>query len=253
MKAFIPILALATAAYAGLCAWLYVNQRNMLYFPRPEVYVESAEPIWLDTADARLKIWSVAGAGREAIVYFGGNAEPVHANIEAFRAWFPEHSVYLVNYRGYGGSSGTPNEVDLCADAAAVYDYLDVRHSRISAIGRSLGSGVAACLASQRELAKLALITPFDSVLAVASNLYPFLPVSILLQDTFDSAARAPAIDADVLIMLASEDEVIPMKHGYSLARAFAPDQVRVLEIRGADHIDISEFAEYGTGLREFL
>ena len=253
MKAFIPILALATAAYTALCAWLYVNQRNMLYYPRPEVHVDSAEPIWLDTVDARLKIWSVAGAGSDAIVYFGGNAEPVHHNIDAFRDWFPEHSVYLVNYRGYGGSSGSPDEAGLCADAAAVYDYLDARHARISAIGRSLGSGVAACLASERELDKLALITPFDSVRAVASNLYPFLPVSMLLHDTFDSAARAPAIDAEVLIMLASEDEIIPMEHGYSLARAFAPEQVEILEISGADHIDISEFAEYGTSLREFL
>jgi pimeloyl-ACP methyl ester carboxylesterase len=253
MKAFIPILALATAVYTGLCAWLYVNQRNMLYFPRPEVHVDSAEPLWLETADARLKIWSVAGTGPEAIVYFGGNAESVHLNIDSFREWFPEHSVYLVNYRGYGGSSGTPNEADLCADAAVIYDYLRVRHSRISAIGRSLGSGVAACLASERELVKLALVTPFDSIRAVASDLYPFLPVSALLHDSFDSAARAPAIDADVLIMLASEDEIIPREHGYSLARAFAPDQVDILEIQGADHIDISEFAAYGEGLREFL
>ncbi len=253
MKTLLSILVLGAIVYAGLCAWLYIKQRDMLYFPRPEVHLDSAETIWLDTPGARLKLWRLPGSGRNALVYFGGNAEPVHLNIDTFRAWFPEHNIYFVNYRGYGGSTGTPNETDLCADARAIYDHLRTSYGQISVIGRSLGSGVATCLASQRDIAKLALITPFDSIRAVASNLYPMFPVALLLEDSFDSAAYAAAIEAEVLIMLATEDNVIPIHHGRSLANAFRPNQIRVQEISGADHIDISESVEYGTALREFL
>ena len=158
-----------------------------------------------------------------------------------------------MNYRGSGGSTGDPTEVDLCADAIAVYDYLHRTHDRISVIGRSLGSGVASCLASERHVEKLALVTPFDSILAVAKNIYSIFPVELILKDTFDSAARAPNIDSDVLLILATEDKIVPMHHGHALANAFAPERVTVHEIKDAGHINISDFQDYEMLLREFL
>jgi pimeloyl-ACP methyl ester carboxylesterase len=83
--------------------------------------------------------------------------------------------------------------------------------------------------------------------------MYRLFPVELLLKDRFDSVARAAHISADVLILLATEDGIVPPEHGRNLAEAFDKAQVKVHEIKGADHIDISESPEYGARLREFL
>jgi pimeloyl-ACP methyl ester carboxylesterase len=253
VKTLVTIVTGAAGIWVVLCALLYFGQRSLLYLPKPEVAETIADAIWVETSGARLKLWKLAGSGADAIVYFGGNAEPIEHNLDEFRDWFPEQSVYLVNYRGFGGSSGEPTETGLCTDAHEVFDRLALMHQRISVIGRSLGSGVATCLASARNVEKLALITPFDSVLAVATRMYRLFPVELLLKDRFDSVARAAHISADVLILLATEDGIVPPEHGRNLAEAFDKAQVKVHEIKGADHIDISESPEYGARLREFL
>jgi pimeloyl-ACP methyl ester carboxylesterase len=253
MKALFIILGLGVGVYLALCVGLYFGQRSLLYFPKPEATSALAEAMWLDTAGARLKIWALKRPGDEALIYFGGNAESVEVNIETFHDWFPNHSVYIANYRGSGGSAGKPTEADLCADAIALYDHLSDSHQQISVIGRSLGSGVASCLASERRVTKLALITPFDSILSIAKNIYSWLPVELILKDKFDSSARAARIAADVLVVVASDDRVVPAAHGRALAAAFGPQQVIVREINGANHINVSEFLDYQQALREFL
>ena len=251
-KILLGVAAVVVVTYVGVCAWLYFNQRNILYRPVPEVALSDEDVIWLEQNGVRIKIWHVAGNGDTAIIYFGGNAEPVHLNLDNFRSWFPQHSLYLVNYRGYGGSTGKPTEAGLCQDANAIYDLAKQHHTNIAVMGRSLGSGVAVCLASQRQVAKIALVTPFDSISAVAQNVYPLFPIQQLLKDKFDSAARAKDISAPVLIMLAEKDRVVPAERGRALAAAFE-QPVSTVEIANADHINVSEYREYSKALREFL
>ncbi len=114
----LSILALLIAtAYLGLCAWLYLTQRSQIYFPVPEVNPPGAQSIRLAGGDATLKIWVVERPGPRALIYFGGNAEDVSANLPALASALPGYSLYLVNYRGYGGSTGRPSESALVADA----------------------------------------------------------------------------------------------------------------------------------------
>lgn len=128
-----------------------------------------------------------------------------------------------MHYRGYGGSSGKPSEQALVADALALFDQLQSKYSDITVLGRSLGSGVAVQLAAQRKVTQLLLITPFDSLSALAQRQFPFFPVKWLLKDTYNSVAYAPDINSPTLILLAEQDEIIGRAHSEALYQAFAP------------------------------
>ena len=108
-------------------------------------------------------------------------------------------------------------------------------------------------LAAARDVSKLVLVTPYDSILRIAQGRLPFLPVSWLLEDTFDSLAKAPRVRAPALVLLAELDGSIPRANSERLVAAFAPGQATVITIAGADHNSISEAPEYGRALADFL
>lgn len=254
-------LAVGAAVYAAFGFGLYANQRRMMYFPTtetPDSLVPGAVverlPVAAADAGASLKIWRIGAVDAPAaVIYFGGNAEDVAWNVPAFAAAFPGRAVYLPNYRGYGGSSGAPNEAALLKDALALYDHARARHETIALIGRSLGSAVAAHVAAERAVDKLALITPFDSALNVARGMFPLFPVSLLLKDRYDSAARVADIAAPVLILIAARDRVIVRRRSDALARAFPAAQVSVRVFADANHHNISETAGYAEALAGFV
>ena len=247
-------VSIALLIYVGFCAYIYVSQRNAIYYPTPEVHVPEASDMRLDSDGETLKIWRLAHAdGSSAIIYFGGNAEDVSGNIPEFRNIFPGHDVYLVNYRGYGGSTGSPTEAGLYTDAVATFDELRASYSNISVIGRSLGSGVATYLATARDIDKLILVTPFDSIENVARNAMPLLPVSLLLKDRFDSVGRVADIDAPVLVVTAENDEIITKRRSDALIEAFPNSQVSVEVIPDTGHNTIGMSPQYANALSMFL
>lgn len=248
------VITIVVLMYAGFCAFIYATQRNAIYYPTPEVHVPEVADIRLDSDGETLKIWRLAYAdGSSAIIYFGGNAEEVSGNIPQFRSIFPQHNVYLVNYRGYGGSTGSPSESGLYKDALAVFDEIRSSYTNISVIGRSLGSGVATYLATARDINRLILVTPFDSIENVARNAMPLLPVSLLLKDKFDSIGRVADIDAPVLIVTAENDEVITKRHSDALAGAFPESQVTLEVIADTGHNTIDMSPRYSNVLSMFL
>jgi pimeloyl-ACP methyl ester carboxylesterase len=253
MRTVVSFLITVAVAYLALCAWLYAIQRSQIYFPTAETHYPSAQSVRLESQGERLKVWVVPRGGSQALVYFGGNAEDVAGNIDVFSEAFPEHSLYLVNYRGYGGSSGRPSESGLFADALAVYEHVRARHSAIAVMGRSLGSGVAVYLASQRPVARLVLVTAFDSLVNVAREHFRWLPVGLLLRDRYDSTSRARAVTAPVLVVVAGEDEIIPRVRSEALAAAFAPGQAQVRVMPYVTHNALDLAPGYLGAVRSFL
>lgn len=252
-RAGVVLIAVGLFVYVTICGALYLAQRSLLYHPTPELRSDRADVLSIVTDGAVLKIWQVPNAGDRALLYFGGNAEDVAANIATFAAAFPNTALYFANYRGYGGSTGVPSEKAILADAEILFDRVHAQHPRVAVLGRSLGSGVAVHLAAARDVSKLALITPYDSVLRVAQRQLPFVPVSWLLEDTFDSVAKAPRIRAPVLVLLAEPDRVIPREHSDRLIAAFAPGQAAVRSIAGTDHDSISASPDYVRALAAFV
>lgn len=246
------VVSIIVLAYAGIAALLYISQRSLLYMPTPENTAFDEESIRLQSGGEKIKIWRI-GSGTNALVYFGGNAEDVAWNIPEFRQYFPGHTVYLVNYRGYGGSTGKTTESGLVEDALNIYDMVRRNHEKISIMGRSLGSLVAVQLAAERKLHRLVLITPFDSVLNMAKDIYPIFPVSFLLKDKFDAAARLNEIRAPVLILVAEKDGIIPRERTNAVIDAMPANQVTVRIIEHATHNDIQNSASYTDALISFI
>jgi hypothetical protein len=253
VRNLVYLLLLPVGAYILMCLLLFAGQRSHIYYPVRESNPAGAQSIRLQVTGANLKVWVVRRPGPRAILYFGGNAEDVAYNLAAFTAAFPGHSIFLVNYRGYGGSSGEPTESGLTADAVAVFDELARRHSAISVIGRSLGSGVAAYLASVRDVRRIVLVTPFDSLVNVARAHFRYFPVSLLMLDRYDAGRLAPSIRAPVLIIIAARDEIIPRARSDALAAAFGPARARVTVLKDVGHNDIDGSPQYLESIAEFL
>lgn len=248
------LIKLLLLIYVGLGAYLYIMQRNFIYFPTTESNDPHAQVLTLHSNDEQLKIWVLNPNNANAIFYFGGNAESVEYNIQSLQTWFPHHTLYLMNYRGYGGSTGSPTEAGLYADALALYDQVTKEHKSISVIGRSLGSGIATYLGTTREVIKMALVTPYDSVANVAQASYPMYPMSFLLKDKYDSVSRAQKIQAKVKLLIAENDEMIPRKHSDNLGVALKEANVEVtIEIlTGATH-NFSEDKHYKESLQRLM
>lgn len=253
MRTIESLLVVVAVAYLALCALVYVTQRSQIYFPTPPSHPAGSQELWLESSGQHLKVWVVSRPGSRALLYFGGNAEDVGGNIEEFATAFPQHSLYLVNYRGYGGSTGRPSEAALFADALAVYDLLRADHSSVAVMGRSLGSGVAVFVASKRPVDRLVLVTAFDSLANVARAHLRWLPIGLLMRDRYESASRAHDVKAPVLMILAGEDEIIPPARSEALAEAFAPGQVQVRVLEGRTHNSIDLMPEYLRSVRAFL
>ena len=253
MRNLVYLLLLPVGAYVVICILLFTGQRSHIYFPVPESNPAGAQSVRMQGAGADLKVWVVRRPGPRALLYFGGNAEDVAYNLESFTAAFPGHSIYLVNYRGYGGSGGEPTQTGLTADAVAVFDELARQHSAISVIGRSLGSGVAVHLASVRDVHRLVLVTPYDSLVNVARAHFRYFPVSLLMRDRYDSGRLAPSIRAPVLLIVAGKDEIISRARSDALKAAFGPTRARVTVLDGAGHNDIDGRPQYLESIAEFL
>jgi pimeloyl-ACP methyl ester carboxylesterase len=235
-RQMLSLLGTLVLAYGLLCVLMFGLQRSLLYIPVGGAAPAGAERIDLPAGDVTLRIWARPLAGADALIYFGGNAEDVAQNFAPFAHVLPRHALYLVNYRGYGGSGGSPTEAALFADALAAYDHVAARHARVAVVGRSLGSGVAVYLAHERPVSRLVLVTPYDSIENVARGHYPFLPVRWLLKDKFDSASRIKGVRAPTLVVIAERDEVIRRARTDALLTKFPAGQVRVEVVAGATH-----------------
>lgn len=247
------LLKISALVYIGFGAFLYLAQRGFMYFPIPENHSEDHAVEYLDVDGGRLKIWVVNPGRAQAAIYFGGNGEDVYFNADDFELVSPERTVYLVNYRGYGGSTGEPSEAALFSDALAMFDHAAQRHARLAVVGRSLGSSVATYLASKRPVERLLLITPADSALAIAKQMYPVYPVGWLLKDRYESVRYAPNITAPVLVITAERDRIIPSRHSERLVDAFSHASVDTKVIADAGHNGLSARPGYWQAIGDFL
>jgi pimeloyl-ACP methyl ester carboxylesterase len=239
--------------YVLLCVYAYARQRALIYYPTPAEAGSIGEAVSLPVSGAVLRLILVRRPGASAVIYFGGNAESVATSASDLAQAVPDRSWVFVNYRGYGGSSGSPSEQALVADALAVFDRLSSRYADVAVVGRSLGSGVAVQLAVARPVSALVLVTPYDSLVSVGHDSLPWLPVSWLAKDRFESVRYAPRVACPTLVMMAENDRVVAPVHTKRLVAAFAAGVVSTVEMPGATHNDIQLWPGYDRTISEFL
>ncbi|MHB2242952.1 alpha/beta hydrolase [Pseudomonas monsensis] len=252
-RRLMSLVALIVALYLALCAALFVFQRSLIYFPRPAAVEAADARLKLSMPDADVWVTTRARDGPRAVIYFGGNAEDVSRNLPGFAEAFPDDALYFLHYRGFGGSGGSPSEEAIAKDALALFDQVYASHPQIAVVGRSLGSGVAVRLASQRPVQQLILVTPYNSLEEIAEQHYPWLPVKWLLRDRFESGRYAAHIRVPTLLLAASDDEVIARASTERLLDSF-PKSVAVLKVvPDSGHNSISERREYLQWMRDVL
>ena len=246
------LLGAVALAYVGLCAGLYFYQRHLQYFPQPRRLGPTRSAASFQRPDALLQLTVRPHAGPGAVLYFGGNGEDVSSSLGPLVAAFPDREIVMLHYRGYGGSTGRPTEASITADAAGLFDKVHAAHPDVIVIGRSLGTGVAARLASTRPVARLVLVTPYDSLLGIAQRQFPVFPVRWLLIDKYESWRYVPGITAPVLILQAESDEVIPAASTQRLQSRFPAGQAQLVMVPGASHNTIGDAPLYVRALAAF-
>ncbi|MCA1794601.1 MAG: alpha/beta hydrolase [Desulfotignum sp.] len=261
------ILFILVIAVLVFLVGLYFFSRKLLYFPvsiTPErlayitARIPGVEEIQIPVEKkVVLHGWFLQKdlAGLPTIFYFGGNAEEVSLNLEDYAAKISAN-VVLVNYRGYGLSTGSPAEDLLKSDALAIYDHMAERFgldpARCAAWGRSLGSSIAAHLVLERDLGRQILTCPFDSIQNVAAGYYPSWLVNLVLQDRHRTIDFSPRITSPTLVLAAADDEVIAFSHTQKLYDSLTcPKQL--VPIPGAGHNTISAFPAYFEAVNTFL
>ena len=253
LKRYLKIaLTTLLIGYLAIGMLLYVFQEKFLYHPTPKIKIDYPQMV-LHREGADVVVHVLNGEHKNAILYFGGNAESMASSADYIAMQFPDFTCYLMDYRGFGESTGTPSQKALYEDALALYDVVAKKHERISIGGRSLGTGVATHVAAHRAVRKLALITPYDSIASVAQGRYLMYPASWLLRDKYNAIAEVKDIEAKTFIVIAQNDKVIPRIHVQRLIKAFKKEQLKVTIIKNRGHMDISDDAGYYKIMQAFI
>jgi uncharacterized protein len=188
------------------------------------------------------------------ILGFGGNAWNGQDVAEYLHELYPEHDVVAFHYRGYTPSTGKPSAEALIEDAPRVYDAAVERtkRSRVIAVGFSIGTGIAAQLSAKRKLSGLVLVTPFDSLRAVAQSMYPWLPIGPFFEHEIDAAGPLGNNRLPVAIIAAERDEIVPPQRTAALRRVVS-NLVFDRTITNAGHNDIYARSEFHAAMRDAL
>ncbi|HEX5237731.1 MAG TPA: alpha/beta hydrolase [Sphingomicrobium sp.] len=227
--------------------------------PRAGALPPGAERLALATPDggklAGVHIPPDQPSGEKRLVLgFGGNAWNAQDVAEYLHGVFPDVDVVVFHYRGYSPSSGSPSATALIADAPLVYDLAvaELKPDEIVAVGFSIGSAVAATLAGARKLDGLIVVTPFDSLKALAQGMYPWLPIGPFFEHQIDAAAVLEKSPVPVAIIAAGRDEIVHADRTDALRRR-VKHLVFDRTIQAAGHNDIYARSDFQETMREAL
>jgi uncharacterized protein len=228
---------------------LYFTQRSLMYFPETvrtspaAAGLPQVEEITLTTADGEhLVAWHAPPRDNKPVVlYLHGNGGSLRYRAERFEKLIDAGiGLVAVEYRGYGGSTGSPSERGLIADGEAAYAFAAAHYqaSRIVVWGESLGTGVAVALAAEKPVGRVILEAPFTSAEEVAARRYWFMPVRLLMSDQFRSDARIGKVTAPLLILHGVKDQTVPFAMGQRMF-ALANQPKHIVRFLDGGHDDL--------------
>jgi pimeloyl-ACP methyl ester carboxylesterase len=243
----IRLLLVPVGAYLAVCAALFGCQRDLLYHPDPsladpaEAGLANATLEHLTTSDGEdLVVWWIAPrmADKPVFLYLHGNGGNLSYRPKRFALLSEDGAgVMALSWRGYGGSTGSPTEEGLMADARAAYASLRTRVEprQIVLVGESLGAGVAVTLAAEVPVAAVILDSGYSSIADVAADTFPWLPVRLLILDDYRADLAAGNVQVPVFQVHCTDDPVIPLVFGRRLHQLF-PNRRDLIEVPGRCH-----------------
>jgi len=222
MRVVFRILLIVALSFAALLSYMVGFENQFIYFPdqvvqqRPSDIGLQFEETYFQAADGeRLHGWFMPRqAARFTVLHFHGNAGNISHRLSLYHRWHMMGlSVFAFDYRGYGKSTGKPDEMGLYDDARAAWLQLTenrgISPKAIIITGRSLGAAVAAKLAGEVEAAGLALETPFTSIPDMAAYHYPMLPLRWLVRSQYDIETMVKSLHMPLLLVSAGNDEIV--------------------------------------------
>lgn len=269
-KKMTSILATLALAYCAILFFTALFERKLIYFPNIPGRLEGdwspqglpLQDVTMETEDGvKLHAWWIPATNAEfTFLAFHGNAANIANRADAYRFLHAlPVNVLAVEYRGYGKSTGTPAEAGLYLDAEAAMEYVRREHNvparRVIAFGQSLGTAVAADVASRHDLGGLVLEAPFASAKTMARRFYWFVPgLSLALRSKFDTGQKLQNVSAPVLVVHCTEDPVIPFSMGEEVFRLARPPK-EFLRVDGYCHEEAAlvDPGRYRAKLQELL
>lgn len=249
------------AVYCAVLLGLWWSQESLLFHPQPlpashrfDMGADVHET-WVDVSGARLNALHLRLPRPDGVVFF------LHGNAGNLQGWFGNADFYrranfdlfMVDYRGFGKSSGRiESQAQLEADVLAAWQQMAAQYagSRRVIVGQSLGTGLAAILAAQVQPDLTVLVSPYSSMVAVASQHHPWVP-GALLRYPLRTDRALPQVQGPVLLLHGGRDDLLPAAHSHALQR-LAPT-ARMLLVDEAGHNDIDQFPNYRDALRAAL
>jgi len=229
MKYFYLALSSVVLAYFVIILFVYFYQRNLLYHPSENNYLNDKitfnyEEIFIETdKKIKLKSWFIKKDldKFKTILIFHGNAGNLFNRVYKLNELNKlDVNILLISWRGFSGNKGKPTEKNLYRDADESVKWLNnqgVISKNIILYGESLGTGVATELGTSNAFGGIILESPFTSIANAAKIYYPYLPVSIILKDRYDSLGKIKNINIPIFIMHGKMDNIVPQQMGLEL------------------------------------
>ena len=218
---YLSLLSLL-AVYLLVLLFIYFNQRNLLYHPGDNNYLDdkiqfSYKEVFIEVdQDIKLKSWLIEKDLKKykTLVFFHGNAGNLFNRVHKLNELHKlDINILIISWRGFSGNSGNPTEKNLYQDAQKSIEWLNskgIESKKIILYGESLGTGVAVELAQKNIFNSIILESPFTSMAKTAKIYYPYLPVNLLLKDKYDSINKIHKITKPILIMHGMKDDLVP-------------------------------------------
>ena len=218
---YLSLLSLL-AVYLLVLIFIYFNQRNLLYHPGENNYLDdkiqfSYKEVFIEVdQDIKLKSWLIEKDLKKykTLVFFHGNAGNLFNRVHKLNELHKlDINILIISWRGFSGNSGKPTEKNLYQDAQKSIEWLNskgIESKKIILYGESLGTGVAVELAQENIFNSIILESPFTSMAKTAKIYYPYLPVNLLLKDKYDSINKIHKITKPILIMHGMKDDLVP-------------------------------------------
>mgnify|MGYP002885565750 CR=1 FL=1 len=220
------ILFVIIFSYLAILFFIYFNQRNLLYHPSENNYLNEKanfvyEEVYIPSTENNLKGWFHKKnlTKNKTLVFFHGNAGSLENRIYKLNLIKDfDLNFLIIAYRGFSGNKGKPTERGLYEDALSALKWLKTNYSikdkDIIIYGESLGTSISIEVSQNKKYSGIILESPFTSMTDAAKHYYPYLPVSLLLKDKYDSIEKIKNINIPILVMHGKKDKIIPFEMG---------------------------------------
>jgi uncharacterized protein len=256
------LLIVFLSGYGIIVALLYFFQTSLLFIPEK---LDADHEFSLAPSDSELYLTTKDGQSINALYYKGTRDQVIlylHGNAGSLRTWQMAadnlreygYNVLIIDYRGYGKSTGGITEAGLLLDAQAAYDHLraDCSAADIIVYGRSIGTGIAVHLASENVIGGLILEAPYTSIADLANEKFGIFFPSVYLKIRLNNLEKINSVSAPVYFIHGTHDQLISPAHSEKLFKTRAGKKKRTL-IKGGGHNDLMAFPQYQTVIEDDL